>query len=398
MPFAPLALSTPSIEQIIMKLRCLPTDFIVEEIPSYEILRQGEFALFKVTKTGLTTFACQKILALRLGVRSSEVSYAGLKDTHAQTTQYFSARAKDPKKGIFKEQNVSSEHVGFLDHQLKRGELECNKFIITVRCLNKKEVDRAKRNLKIIPLGIPNYFDSQRFGSLKGTKGFIAKDILKHDYESAVKKILTPVFREQKAQTKRLREFISAHWGEWDLCLEQIKKQNLSKTSERPLISYLCEHPQDFKGAFTLVFSSLRELYFSAYQSYLFNECVRRIIADHSAETYAVPYEAGTLIFERSWKTKPLFTVPLIADPIRDSEFLRVILAVLKKEGLELEDFRLFSKQFVSRDRDLLMFPKEFSIKLGTDERYPGKSKTIVSFLLPRGSYATAVTKALFEQ
>ena len=111
-----------------------------------------------------------------------------------------------------------------------------------------------------------------------------------------------------------------------------------------------------------------------------------------------MPYEAGTLIFQRSWRTKPLFSVPLIADPLKGSDAGQVISAVLKKEELEIEDFGHFSKQFVTRLRDVLIFPKEFSIKLGADERYPGKSKTIVSFLLPRGSYATVVTKAIFEQ
>src|SRR3989344_4476683 len=196
-----------------MKLRQKPDDFMVEEIPLHELKTEGKYAVYKLQKVGMTTFAAEKVLAVHCNVQFKHIGFAGLKDTHARTTQYFSVETKKPELGNFKERNVTSELVGFLDKPIKTGDLQGNKFIITVRDLREKDIGLVEELVEQVSLGVPNYFDSQRFGSLKGVDGFIAKDVLKNDYESAVKKIITATTRHQKAVIRAMRKFISSNWG-----------------------------------------------------------------------------------------------------------------------------------------------------------------------------------------
>ena len=200
-----------------MKLRQKPDDFIVDEIASKELKEKGKFAIYDVVKTGLTTPFAAKILARYIGLISKNVKFAGLKDRHAKTTQYFSACTTRAKAGNFREKNIISKLVGFSDEELKTGDLIGNKFKIVVR--------DVKKIFKNKDIEIPNYFDSQRFGSLKGSSDFIGRDIIKNNYESALKKVLTATNRHQKTNLRELKKFISPHWGNWKACLQ--KAENL---------------------------------------------------------------------------------------------------------------------------------------------------------------------------
>jgi len=382
-----------------MKLRQKPDDFIVEELPNKEWKQSGSYAVYKVSKVGMTTFAAEKVLATHCGVKFNKIGFAGLKDTHARTVQYFSVDVQNPQVGVFQEKNVRSELVGFLDEQLRTGDLKGNRFVITVRNLSEKDVEVAKKNEQDVRAGVPNYFDSQRFGSLKGVEGFIAKDVLKGDFESAVKKIVTATTRHQKAKIRGVRKFILAHWGDWRACLELIEKNGLERTSEGTIMRYLAEKPQDFKGAFQRVFKGIRELFFSAYQSFVWNECVKKVVRETSSGVFSVPYEAGKLVFGRKWRTGELKTLPLLAADMRvPKEYDRIIKQILAQERMALVDFFTDEHMYVARERELVLVPNDFAVTFADDELHVGKKKACVSFWLGKGSYATIITKALFEQ
>ena len=70
--------------------------------------------------------------------------------------------------------------------------------------------------------------------------------------------------------------------------------------------------------------------------------------------------------------------------------------AVLKEEGLELEQMKLkgFREMFFSRgERSALCLPRELSASAEADDVHRGKMKWQLVFELPRGSYATLVVK-----
>ncbi|PIN75079.1 tRNA pseudouridine(13) synthase TruD [Candidatus Woesearchaeota archaeon CG10_big_fil_rev_8_21_14_0_10_37_12] len=382
-----------------MKLRQKPEDFIVEEIPSKELKSSGKFAVYKLSKVNMTTFAAEKVLARHCNVKFNKIGFAGLKDTHARTTQYFSVETNKPECGTFKEQNVISQIVGFFDEKIRTGDLAGNKFIITVRELSEKDVKIAKKNLSFVKAGVPNYFDSQRFGSLKGVKGFIAKDILLNDYESAVKKAITPIYRKQKSQIKIINKFLLAHWRKWNLCLTEIEKYGLEKTAQGTIISFLSEHPQDFKTAFQKLFKGIREIFFSAYQSYIWNECVRQVIKNATQKNIGIPYEAGILTFPQSNVNLIGKEFPLLAASMQTTEEnMKIIQNILKKENMALDKFKTDEHVLVPRLRKIFVVPENLFVEFEDDERNEGKKKAIVSFNLPKGSYATIVLKGLFEE
>jgi len=359
-----------------MKLRQKPEDFIVEEIPNKEWKTKGKYTIYKLTKTNMTTFAAEKVLAKQCNINFKQIGFAGLKDTHAITTQYFSV---EKACGDFKEQNVKAEIAGYLDEPLKTGDLAGNKFKITIKELREREIYLAEKNLEQVKKGVPNYFDSQRFGSLRGTDDFIAKDVLKGNYEAAIKKIITATTKHTK--TKKLRQFIKAHWENWEKCLEEIEKKQMQRTAEGTIIKHLAE-TNDYKGAFRKTYKGIREIFFSAFQSYIWNECIKQMI---TGDTYQIIYEAGKLKFSRDWK--PIEgTFPLAAPEVKNP----LIEKVLKKTGMKLEDFQTDEHKFVARERAITVKPENLEMKKEED-------KIILEFYLPKGSYATIIIKALFE-
>jgi tRNA pseudouridine13 synthase len=381
-----------------MKLRQKPDDFIVEEIPLKEWKPSGKYALYRVSKVGMTTFAAEKVLATHCNVSFRNIGFAGLKDTHARTTQYFSVETNNPDSGTFKEQNVTSELIGFLDEQMRTGDLKANKFIITIRDL--RETATPELNKEQVMQGVPNYFDSQRFGSLKGVKGFIAKDVLKGNYEAAVKKVITATTRHQKAKIRATRKFISSNWGNWPACLDQVNAANLERTVEGTVIRHLSEFPEDFKGAFQRTFKGIRELFFSAYQSYIWNECIKRVVRANSKEVFSIDYEAGKLVFPRKWNPNAeLKTFPLVAPGMSAPDWqMKIINEVLKQEGITLDEFKTSEHIYIARAREIQLRPEELAVfPADDDELNKYKKKMVISFALPKGSYATIILKALFE-
>ena len=148
-------------------IRTYPEDFQVDEIPLFEPSGQGEHVFLQIKKTSENTdwVACQ--LAKIAGVKRRDVSYAGLKDRHAITTQWFSVWL--PGKEAPNWQAVLPETVELLHetrHQrkLKRGSLKGNHFKLILRDFNGDESELAATVERIKEQGVPNYFGGQRFG------------------------------------------------------------------------------------------------------------------------------------------------------------------------------------------------------------------------------------------
>ena len=151
-------------------LRRTPEDFQVEERIDFDPVASGEpgarFLWLKVRKTGANTAWVAERLAERAGCAPRDVGYAGLKDRHAVTTQWFSLPNRNQ---VIDESGLSEQGVEVLEracypHKLRRGELDGNRFVIRLRDL---DVDRdvvVQRLQTVATHGVPNYFGEQRFG------------------------------------------------------------------------------------------------------------------------------------------------------------------------------------------------------------------------------------------
>lgn len=147
-------------------LKAHAEDFIVEEDLGFEPDGEGEHLLVRIRKTGCNTQFVAEQLARFAGVHPRSVSYAGLKDRHAVTEQWFCVHLpgkENPDLANFKLEGC--EVVRFARHikKMRIGTLKGNAFTLVLRDLTNL-ADIEQRLAQIQTRGVPNYFGVQRFG------------------------------------------------------------------------------------------------------------------------------------------------------------------------------------------------------------------------------------------
>ena len=387
-----------------MKLKQQPTDFIVEEIPSIEISSEkDEHSVFLLEKQEVDTFDAIRQIAKKLHISLFEIGYAGLKDKHAFVRQYISI----PTRYHVQDLNINSltlVFVGFHRKKIKIGDLMGNRFAITVRDVSENELTDISRRAATIPIcGVPNYFDSQRFGSVIDNE-FIGKDIILKKYDHAVKRYLTLY---QKSEPKKIKDQKRKILSSWD-DLSKVRVYN--KAFAVVVKEYL--NTSNWQAAYRKIPAHLREMFVNAYQSFLWNECVKEILKNRveTKKLYSVEYAIGVLLFYTTLSEHEMKKIPktfqTISENISFSDDEQWIVdRVLMKEELTLSDFEIESETgnfFKTRERQVLLIPNDFSISKPTKDELNSRGNIVrykiqVSFSLPKGSYATIVTKRLFN-
>lgn len=152
-------------------IRVKPEDFRVEEILPFSLDGQGEHVWLHLQKTGTNTEFLAKALARFAGVHPRDVGYAGLKDRHAVTRQWFSVlmtgKAEPDWAALptqFKPGEVAVLEVVRHGRKLKTGALKENRFVLTLRSLRGDVASLPSRIARVEAHGVPNYFGNQRFG------------------------------------------------------------------------------------------------------------------------------------------------------------------------------------------------------------------------------------------
>ncbi|HAS81170.1 MAG TPA: tRNA pseudouridine(13) synthase TruD [Verrucomicrobia bacterium] len=149
------------------RLRTAPEDFQVREELDFTLDGAGEHVWLWVRKRGANTDWVAKRLAERAGIPASAVSYAGLKDRHAVTEQWFSVHLPgkaDPDWETNPHPDFTVLNAVRHSRKLRRGTLSGNAFRITVRDLEGDPAELAARLERVAADGVPNYFGEQRFG------------------------------------------------------------------------------------------------------------------------------------------------------------------------------------------------------------------------------------------
>lgn len=158
----PRAYAQLSIEGVVR--RC-PDDFRVDERAAFEPSGEGEHLFLRIEKRGLNTNDVAANLARTFAVAPTDVSFAGMKDRHAATRQWFSVRT--PRDA----QHVPAANDGWRvlesarhARKLRRGDLVGNAFGIRVHDVMGDRDALARRLDDLRTHGVPNYFGEQRFG------------------------------------------------------------------------------------------------------------------------------------------------------------------------------------------------------------------------------------------
>ncbi|QFI55677.1 tRNA pseudouridine(13) synthase TruD [Aeromonas simiae] len=147
-------------------LKAAPSDFVVIEDLGFEPCGEGEHIFVRVRKTGENTAWVAGLLADAAGVNRNAVTWAGLKDRHAVTEQWFGIHL--PGKAEPDLRVIASDSIQILEtrrhnRKLRTGYLKGNHF--TLRLTELEGVQELEARLQAVAAqGVPNYYGEQRFG------------------------------------------------------------------------------------------------------------------------------------------------------------------------------------------------------------------------------------------
>lgn len=148
------------------KLRHHAEDFQVVEHLGWHMTGDGEHDYLFIEKTGTNTEWLSRQLAHHAQVPVRDVGYAGLKDRHAVTRQWFSVpRWHRPDWQAFHVDGIRVVDIQRHQRKLRRGAHDGNSFRIVLRDPTAYVEAFARERLAAISAcGVPNYFGEQRFG------------------------------------------------------------------------------------------------------------------------------------------------------------------------------------------------------------------------------------------
>jgi len=342
------------------RIKQIPEDFIVKEINNLEINENGKYAYFLLKKKDYTTEKAVSAVAEYLKKPRKDIGYAGSKDKNALTEQFISIKGPIKKQDIILK-DIELRYVGKGKERINLGDLRGNEFIITVRNLDDFNLDIKEE------LQIPNYFDEQRFSENNAEVG---EAIIKKNFRKAVELILKGSPEE---------------------------KDNF----ESDVKMHILERPNDFIGAIKKVPKKVRMMYVHAFQSLIFNETVAEIIKTNAVDYKIVNYSEGRFIFPKDEMQNQ--KIPLIGfgTEFKDKEIEKISLGLIEKHKISLRDFivrEMPELSFEGDYRDMFIAAENIKTEIKDDELNKNKKKCIISFTLPKGSYATILIKKIFQR
>lgn len=361
-----------------MRIKTLPEDFIVKEIPSALPIGQGDYIWCTLKKTNWDFLKLIREISRLLQISRSKIGFAGTKDKAAvtyQTISFFGVGMQKLKSlGI---RDVELSDFEYNQRPIKLGELKGNWFSITMRDLESKYGKEflVKRIAEIKKRGVLNLFDSQRFGKRSITH-LVGKEILENNIPGAVYLYLTKTNKDERKEVRDARKALE----ETEDFGEALKLFPHDCKWEIAILNHLVSNPDDYTGALRSLPKTLRMMFIHAYQSYIWNMAVKEISKTH----------------------KKNIDIPLVGfgTKLENSDIDKTIKRILNKEKVNLENFKIASMSELTSSgskRPLYVYPEKLNYRLEKDELNKGKNKAIVEFEIPKGSYGTRVIKEIFS-
>ncbi|MGQ9530235.1 MAG: tRNA pseudouridine(13) synthase TruD [Candidatus Bathycorpusculaceae bacterium] len=390
-------------------------------------LEGKRYLLCVLAKRNWDTFLAIKAVAEQLGISTSAIQIAGIKDAKAVTAQYITV------DGIFADdilkvnvKDIKIHPVGYIRNKLSPFYLLGNNFSIIIRAIGhskpsiEKRVRKTLEELKVLG-GVPNFFGHQRFGTVRPITHIIGKSLVKGNLRRAAMLFLAEPSPHEHPESRKAREQLQKA-KDFKQALEIFPKQ---LHYERLMLKHLAQKPEDFIGAFRRLPLKLRELFPQAYQAYLFNKFISRRIASglplNKAEVgdYVVSVQRSGLPSPTMYKVvksetlaevnkalengRMQLAIPLIGFKQKPSQGFQgeIEKQILLEEGIAPENFKIKSMPEISSKGELrtaLTPINNFQLnEVSTDSANPSKNKAKLSFMLHRGSYATVLLREIMK-
>lgn len=416
-----------------MAIKRTPEDFQVDEVLAEDLVARisdapGPFALYRLTKEGLATPEAAARVARALGLPGGAVAYAGLKDKHALAAQHLTLKldrscAEAPERAEGPGWHL--ERIGWLPAPITATAIARNRFCIVLRALTLDACSDMERAAKLLDPGtvqgasggqarreerlpaairIVNYFGDQRFGSARHRQGFLAKHLIRGEFEAALRLAIATEARKDRREQKDFKRTLAAEWGRWKELNARFAGR---KFPERRALERLAHSSGDFRAAFCALPYFFQQLSVYAYQSHLWNSIARRMVAGQCAArgpVLAADDPFGEMLFPAATAIPEelgMLQLPLLGrktelrEPWKDAAQ-----AVLDEEGITLDDLRIPGVRrpfFGEAPRGFLVQATQLELGPPEPDEFggPGRFKRKVAFELPRGAYGTVVLRAL---
>src|SRR5918912_73160 len=125
-----------------MKLKQQPEDFRVEELTDAVGGAAGEFALYRLEKTGWTTPDALAAVRRRWQIDWRSLSYGGLKDRHAVTSQHLTI-FRGPRRNLTHER-ITLTYLGQRAGPFTASDIRANRFAVTLRAMSEAAASHAE--------------------------------------------------------------------------------------------------------------------------------------------------------------------------------------------------------------------------------------------------------------
>ncbi|MFO0493223.1 MAG: tRNA pseudouridine(13) synthase TruD [bacterium] len=367
-------------------------------------------ALYALNKTALTTPDAISWLAKALSVKPGSIDYAGLKDKYAQTLQHITLPIAGGTANVLPKhpagEQWSASLLGFSPTPIDASSILGNHFAITIRGLTKHTSDEMTRRARRLTddagtLLFTNYFGNQRFGSNRHGQGWAARKLIDGDFAEALRLLIATPARKDSGKTRTFTRLCAQHWGD-----RTTLAASLPATPHKHAIDALAKGATP-REAFTKLPAFLQQMALEAFQSILWNDTARRLVAP-IPNVLKTNDDFGPLLFPPA---KALHAPPCaglldlqlpmlacsttLADPW--AEAAREALAEHDLTLKQLTIPGLRRPSFGEALRPLLARADNFSLSPPEPENpdRPNSIRRVATFNLPRGSYATVLMRAL---
>lgn len=149
------------------QMRVLPEDFQVDEDLPFAPKGEGSHVWLYIRKKNTNTDWLAQHLARFAKASPVAVGYAGIKDRHAVTSQWFSINLQglqEPDWSALESEEITIVQCVRHDRKLKRGVLSGNRFRIKLRNVQGDIALWQQHLQQVSRFGVPNYYAEQRFG------------------------------------------------------------------------------------------------------------------------------------------------------------------------------------------------------------------------------------------
>ncbi len=381
-----------------MKIKSVPEDFKVEERILLPLTRDGAYGLYRLWKRDLSTLEALQKLALAATVPLEALGYGGKKDRHGETVQFVTV--KKAQDISFTEKNLRCFLVGHVAHPMRPKWVEGNSFRLVLRDFASEEEALAListvRQDFLPPM--PNYYDDQRFGGHGKDDAFMGEALLLQNPSEVLRLYFCRVHPRAPGRVRRRVTMISRHWGDWrkvyPFCHSKKEKEILAMLrrddSPRGLWKGVNKLPREVLG-----------MEISAFQSYLWNRLLGKYLCKvgHTEEFQTISCGAWDFPWFPLVARERNLIVPIASYskdlPEMDSFWEGLWKEVLQERGIRAETFsipELTQAYFGSFFRDSHVFAEKISAQASCEDEV---WQVVLSFDLPRGSYATLFIKHL---